>query len=471
VATGLLFQLMIARATTKLEYGIWFNINDVSTYFTLLVGVLPFWALRFAARGREGAAKTGVLANLMMSITVTVIYLILLTPITSTLGIGEEYLPLYFLTALQMMELYSIHALEAGLRAKIPHVIGYGLLIAECCKIVLGYVIIIVFQRPLLGAKLSLITAFALQTLYYVKLLMEDFTHRVNWAYVREWLKGSVANIYSIVGSRIAAFVFILLFTYGGEGARSNYGAAAQIASVVTYSSSLAFALYPKLLADRKPEDITTSFKTVLMFAIPMTVGAMALSDSYVIILKDIYRDAWPILIVLAINAFLGTVSNLFGAILFGVEQVDEQASISFRGLVKSRLFIVFSLPYLQSAIVLPSAFFALTANTQNKSVQAAISISLIITLTNVVTCLIRYVIARKMITFALPWRNIMKYVFASLIMTTAFYLLPHPTRILFTLGMTAFGGIIYFTSLMAIDKEARTLVLTIWEEIKRKVS
>jgi hypothetical protein len=300
---------------------------------------------------------------------------------------------------------------------------------------------------------------------------MEDFTHRVNWAYVREWLKGSVANIYSIVGSQIAAFVFILLFTYGGEGARSNYGAAAQIASVVTYSSSLAFALYPKLLADRKPEDITTSFKTVLMFAIPMTVGAMALSDSYVIILKDIYRDAWPILIVLAINAFLGTVSNLFGAVLFGVEQVDEQASISFRGLVKSRLFIVFSLPYLQSAIVLPSAFFALTANTQNKSVQAAISISLIITLTNVVTCLIRYVIARKMITFALPWRNIMKYVFASLIMTTAFYLLPHPTRILFTLGMTAFGGIIYFTSLMAIDKEARTLVLTIWEEIKRKVS
>jgi hypothetical protein len=117
VATGLVFQLMIARATTKPEYGIWFNINDVSTYFTLLVGVLPFWTLRFAARGREGAAKTGVLANLMMSITVTVIYLILLTPITSTLGIGEEYLPLYFLTALQMMELYSIHALEAGLRA------------------------------------------------------------------------------------------------------------------------------------------------------------------------------------------------------------------------------------------------------------------------------------------------------------------------------------------------------------------
>jgi O-antigen/teichoic acid export membrane protein len=405
-----------------------------------------------------------------MSITATVIYLILLPTITSALGISEEYLPLYFLTAIQIIEAYLITAIEAGLRVKIPHVIGYGLLIAECCKVVLGYVLIILFQRPLLGVKLSLITAFAIQTLYYAKLLTEEFTFQVNWAYVREWLKGSIANIYSIVGSQLAAFVFILLFTYGGEGARSNYGAAAQIASVVTYSSSLAFALYPKLLADRKPEDITTSFKTVLMFAIPMTIGAMALSDSYVIIMKDIYQDAWPILIVLAINAFLQTVSNLFGAILLGVEQVDERASISLRGLVKSRLFVVFSLPYLRSAIILPAAFYALTANTQNKSVQAAISISLIITFTNLVTCLIRYVITRKMVTFALPWRNIVKYVFASLIMAIVFYLLPHPTRILFTLGMTAIGGIIYFTSLMAIDKEARTLVLRIWEEIKRKV-
>jgi O-antigen/teichoic acid export membrane protein len=470
VATGLLFQLMIARATTTLEYGIWFNINDVSTYFTLLVGVLPFWALRFVARGREGATKTGILANLLMAIIATIIYLLLLPTITSALDIDAEYFHLYMLSALQILEGYSLNALEAGLRAKIPHVIGYGLLIAEGCKVVLGYILIIVFQRPLLGAKLSLITAFALQTFYYLNLLKGDFTHRVNWTYVREWLKGSIVNIYHIVGNQIMAFVFILLFTYGGEGARSNYGAAGQIANVVTYASSLAFALYPKLLANRKPEDIPTSLKTVFMFAIPMTVGVIVLSDSYVIIIKDIYQDAWPILIVLAINAFLGTASNLFSAILFGVEQVDERARISFRRLVKSRLFIVFSLPYLQSAIILPTAFYALTANMQNESVQAAISISLIITFTDLVTCLIRYVITRQMVTFTLPWRNLGKYVFASLVMATVFYLLPHPTRILFTLGMTAIGGIVYFTSLMVIDREARTLVLSIWAELKQKV-
>jgi hypothetical protein len=368
------------------------------------------------------------------------------------------------------LEAYSINALEAGLRAKTPHVIGYGLLIGECCKVVLGYVLIIVIQRPLLGAKISIITAFIFQALYYVKLLAEDFTYRVNWTYIREWLKGSIANIYHIVGGQISAFVFILLFTYGGEGARSNYGAAAQIADVVTYASFLAFALYPKLLAERKPKDITTSLKTVFMFALPMTVGAIALSDSYIVIINEIYRDAWPILVILAVNAFLGTVSNLFSAILFGVEQVDEQARISFRRLVKSRLFLVFSLPYLNSAIVLPATFYVLTADMQNKSVQAALSVSLILTLTHAVTCLIYYAITRKLVTLTLPWRHIGKYAIASLVMVAVFSLLPHPTKVLLTLSMTAIGGLIYFLTLMAIDREARTLVLSIWRELKQKI-
>ncbi len=470
VATGLIFQLMIARATTKPEYGIWFNINDVSAYFTLLAGVLPFWTMRFVARGREGAAKTGILANLTISITAAVIYLPLVPIITSALGVSEKYLLLYFLVAIQIIELYSINALEACLRAKMPQVIGYGLLTGECCKVILGYILIIQFQQPLLGAILSLITAVAIQTIYYFKLLAKELKQRIKWEYVKEWLKGSTANIYNVAGGQIAAFILIMLFTYCGEEARSNYGAAAQIAKVITYSSFLAFALYPKLLAERKPEDITTSLKTVLMFAIPMTVGAIALSDSYVIIMKDVYKDAWPVLIALAIDALIITISGLFGSVLFGVERIDEKAKISFRELAKSRLFIIFSLPYLQSAITLPTAFHILTTYTQNQPLQAAISVSIINTLAHVTTSFILYIIVRKTIKINIPWSNIAKYVFASAVMATALLVIPHPTRIYLTLIATAAGGIIYLTSLTAIDKEARTLAITIWQEIKSKV-
>ena len=469
IATGLAFQLMIARATTKPEYDLWFNINDILAYFTLLATAFPFWTMRFVARGKEGAAKTGILANLTISAIATIIYLPLVPLITSSLDISQEYLLLYFIVSTQIIELYFINALEACLRARVPQTLGYGLLVAEVCKVIVGYILIIEFRQPLLGALLSLIIAFTIQIAYYSKLLIQELKQRIRWEYAKEWLKGSTANIYNIVGNRIAAFIFIMLFAYGGEGARGSYGAATQIASIITYSSFLAFALYPKLLAEKNSEDITTSLKMVLMFAIPMTAGAITLSDSYIIIMKSIYKDAWPVLIVLAINAFVATLSGLFSSVLYGVERVDEKAKISFRELVKSRLFIVFSLPYFHSAITLPTAFYILANHVQNP-LQAALYVSIINSSVSFAMFLILYAIVRKTVTINIPWRNIMKYVFASAIMAIFLSLIQHPTRIYLTLIVTAIGGIIYLTLLMAIDKEARALVNSMWQEVKFKI-
>jgi len=471
IATGLIFQLMIARTTTDAEYDIWFNINDILAYFTLLAAALPFWTMRFVAREEEGAVKTGIIANLTISAIATIIYLPLVPLITSSLGISQEYLLLYFLVAIQIIELHSINALQACLRARIPQTIGYGLLVAEACKVILGYILIIKFQQPLLGAILSLIIAFTIQIAYYFKLLAGELKQSFKWEYVKEWLKGSTANIYNVVGNQIVNFILIMLFTYGGEGARGRYGLATQVATVITYSSFLAFALYPKLLAEKNREDITTSLKMVLMFAIPMTAGAITLSDSYIIIMKSVYKDAWPVLIVLAIDAFIITMSTLFSFVLFGFERLDEKAKISFKELAKSRLFIVFSLPYLHSAITLPTAFFVLTNYAQNQPLQAAIDVSIINTSTRLAMFLILYAIVRKTVTINIPWKNITKYVFASAVMATILALWqPHPTRIYLTLIVTAIGGIIYLTLLMAIDKEARLLANSVWQEIKFKV-
>ncbi|MDI6905350.1 MAG: hypothetical protein QMD13_07700 [Candidatus Bathyarchaeia archaeon] len=471
IATGLAFQLMIARGTTKPEFDLWFNINDIRAYFTLLATAFPFWTMRFVARSKEGAAKTGILANLTISAIATIIYLPLVPLITSWLGISQEYVFLYFLVSIQIIELHFISALEACLQAKIPQTLGYGLLMAEVCKVILGYILIIKFQQPLLGALLSLIVAFTFQIVYYFKLLVKELKQHFKWEYVKEWFKGSMANVYSVIGSQIAAFIFIMLFTYGGEGARGSYGAATQIATVITYSSFLAFALYPKLLAEKNREDITASLKMVLMFAIPMTAGAITLSDSYIIIMKSVYKDAWPVLVVLAIDAFIITMSTLFSFVLFGVERIDEKAKISFRELAKSRMLIVFSLPYFHSAITLPTAFFVLTNYAQNQPLQSALYVSIINLSARFVMFLILYAIVRKSIKIAIPWRNTAKYVFASTVMATILALWqPHPTRIYLTLIVTAIGGIIYLALLTAIDKEARLLANSVWQEIKFKV-
>jgi len=465
---------MVARGTSlpghELEYDLWFNVNDVVMYFTLLAGVLPFWAMRFVAREKEGAVKTGVVANLIISIIATLIYIPLVPVIISALGISEKYILMYFLIAVQIVELYSLSIFEACLQAKIPQTIGYGLLVQQFGKVILGYVFIIQLQQPLLGAVLATIAAFLIQIGYYFKLLANELKQKIRWEYMKEWLKGSMANIYNVVGNQIAMYIFIMLFAYGGDGARGRYGAAVQIANVITYSAFLAFALYPKLLIQRRSEDITLSLKMVLMFAIPMTAGAIALSNSYIIILKEEYRDAGPVLIILAIDAFVATVSGLFNSVLFGVERFDEKAKISFNELAKSRLFVTFSLPYVHSAITLPTAFYVLTTYASNQPFRAALYVSIINFSARLAMFLVLYAIVRKMIKIGTPWRSIVKYVFASAAMVAFLVTIPPSTKLSSTLGATAVGGIIYSALLMLIDKEVRMLTITAWREIKIRI-
>ena len=76
------------------------------------------------------------------------------------------------------------------------------------------------------------------------------FKEKANWGYLKEWLKGSTAIAYNAIGGQLFSFVFILLFLYGGTGARAYYQAAFTFTGIISYANSLAFALYPKLLAN-----------------------------------------------------------------------------------------------------------------------------------------------------------------------------------------------------------------------------
>jgi hypothetical protein len=234
-------------------------------------------------------------------------------------------------------------------------------------------------------------------------------------------------------------------------------------------------------LAERKKEDVTTSLKIVLMFAIPMTVVAIALSDTYVTLLRRDYPDAGMVLIVLAVDTLIMVTSSIFGSVLFGMESLDKDEKISFKSLVKSRLFIVFSMPYIRSAIVLPITYYVLTTPYAfNQPLQAAFSISVITLAGHLFTFSALYVLARKTIHFDIPWKSISKYVLASAVTGVLLFLLPHPAvipattttmEIIFniaqTLVLTAIGAVVYLGIVMAIDKEARTLPKAILQEIR----
>jgi len=90
-------------------------------------------------------------------------------------------------------------------------------------------------------------------------------------------------------------------------------------------------------------------------------------------------------------------------------------------------------------------------------------------TIARSVTFLVLYIIIWKIVKINIPWMNITKDIAASTVMGLFlfFIIIPHPTRLSVVLVMTAIGAAIYFALLTAIDKEARELIRSIWEEIR----
>ncbi len=467
IVTGFIFTLLLTRNMSKESYGIWSNVFDLVGYFALTSGLFPFWAMRFICRDKEGAVKTGFTANLIVALLSMGIYLVSVPFITGVFGISGIYVVVYFLAAFQILNVYLIGIFEGCLRAIKPQAIGYGLLIEEVCKVILALTLIIGFRSLLIGAIISLIVGTSIQVIYYVRLLSAYLRERVRWSYAREWLKGSTAGFYNAIGNQLAGFTIIFVFVLGGQAARGDYQAAMTFANAVGFSSFLGFALYPKLLSENTLEGVTSSFRTVMMFAVPMVAIMTIMSESLLTVLNVFYGAAWPVLIVLLVDAFVLTIFQFYSSVLFGVEKFDEKAEIPFNSLVRSRIFKVFSLPYLQAAIALPVSFYVLTRLAEGQSLNAVLYVTLINLGVHVLSLFLLFRLVTRVAKLAIPWISLAKYILSAAVTVILLYFLPHPTTILLTLGIAVLGVLIYGGILLSIDRNARKLIHSIGHEIK----
>lgn len=467
VITGLVFTLLLTRSMNTSEYGVWTNIFDYTGYFLLFSGLIPFWATRFVARGQEGTIKTSTVANLVIALASVAIYFPVITIVSQAIG-TQAYLPIYFIAALYILNNYVVLNLESCLRSVKPQVIGYGLLLEEVVKVAIAFIIIVGLGQLFLGAILSLTLSALIQILYYLRLLAGEFKQKIRWSYLKEWFKGSAVILYNAAGLQLLAFVFILLFYYGGSDTRAYYQAAFTFTNIIMYASSLAFAVYPKLLAKDCPdEQVGSSFRLVMMFAIPLAALTIAMSTSFLTVLNLAYSVAWPVLIMLTIDTLVVLVSQFYSSCLMGAEAFDAEGKIPFRQLFRTKIFKVFSLTFIQAAIALPLVYFVLTEMESAGSVQLVVYVVVINIGVHVSTLFGLYLFMRNSARIPVDWRSMAKYVAASLIMALALYLSPYPSTLLLTIAKTAVGMGIYIGLLLAIDKQARGLLKLIIEEIK----
>jgi O-antigen/teichoic acid export membrane protein len=466
IATGLIFTLLLTRNMDTSEYGIWTNIFDYTAYFCLFSGVLPFWATRFMARGKEGTVKTSVFAQLSIALVSTVAYFPAIILITNAIG-TQAYLLIYLIAGLYVFNYYVVTIFEGVLRSIRPQAIGYGLLVEEVVKVAIALTVIVGLGQLFLGAVLALVVSMSVQVGFYLWLLRGEFKQKVNWGYLKAWLKGSAVIAYNSVGGQLVSFVMVLLFYYGGSNTRAYYQAAFTFTNIIGFSASLAFALYPKLLSKTCSDNqVGVSFRTVMMLAIPLSAITMTMASSFLTILNIAYAVAWPVVIALTIDSLVVLVSQFYGSCLMGAEAFDAQGKISLRQLVRSKIFKVFSLTYIQAAIALPLTYFVLTALPVAGSVQAAVYVIVISIGVHLSTFLGLYFFMRKSIRLPIAWTSITKYVLASLLMGTVLLIIPTTSTLVFTVAKAILGLAIYIALLLVIDKQARELLNLIIQEI-----
>jgi len=472
VVTGLIFTLLLTRSMSAAEFGIWTNIFDYTPYFIILGGILPFWVLRFVARGKEGAAKTAAVTQLFIAVVATVAYLPAIYFISNAIG-TTQYLLIYLIAGGYVLTYYLITVFEGILTAVKPQTTGYGFMIQEIVKVTVALLVILVFKQVFLGAILALVVAPTVQSIYYIVLLRGFFKEKINWSYLKQWLKGAPAQLYNAVGTTLLSLAFIVLFVYGGSEARGYYQAALSFTTIVSYASSLSVSLYPKLLANScSDEEVGLSFKTVLMMAIPLATLCIVMSVSFLTVLHPpglpggSYGVAWPVLIALTADTLVLLVTNFYSSCLMGVEAFDAEGRISLRQLVKSKIFKVYSIPYIQAVFIIPIVYYAMTQTPVDGPVTTAVAFVGILIAVHTATFVGLYAFMRNSIHIPVAWASIAKYVLSALLMGVVLYFLPTTTTLTSTVAKTVGGFALYIGLLLLIDEQARELVKLIWQEI-----
>jgi len=466
IVTGFLFVVTVTRNLATTDFGVWQNIGDVLGYMLVLAGIIPFSTVRYAARGYRDAIKTGVVANVLLSLPLTGVFLLLAPSLASTIGAN----PLHFqIASLQILLFYLLQVVQGAVHATTPHILAYGTVIYEVTKIILGVALVTYFGIGLLGAIVTVIVSQATLSLFYLASIRDYLREGVNWSYLRSWWKVSFISLYSILGERLGSLGLILLVLIWGAVARAYFGAALTIAVMITYSNALATALYPRLLTKTDSVAVETVLKMTMLFAIPMTGGVIILSNSLLTILKPDYAAASLLLSILAVTCLLDSFSAIMNTIIIATEKVDMNTDTKLKELVKSRFFLLPTLTYVGVSIYLP-LLLVLLKWFATDPLQAALYTSLAGILANIPIFLLRYRTAERSLPFRLPVSHLARYIFATALMMVVLSQINLAATLSRVFILVLVGGAVYFGTVLAIDPETRTLIETTVNFIKEKL-
>ncbi|MBS7655907.1 hypothetical protein KEJ50_05340 [Candidatus Bathyarchaeota archaeon] len=469
VFTGLIFVALVTRNLSVNEFGIWQYLTLILSYVVFPSALIPYWVTRFYARGSP-VAKASIISNMIVSLPFFTIFLIS-APLAST--IIKTNLSLFYLISIQIFLVYLSTSLEALALAKKPHLLGYETIAFESAKIALALILFTILKLGLKGAIATIILAYLTQCLTLTFFLRRELIKEkgFDWRILRKWFSNIWLPLFNAFPTFIGSLdLFVLAALTKSAFSLAFYKVASSVATVISYSSTTTIALYPNLLKGGEKKDVEETLKFFLMFAVPMSFGAIFLAKPILHIFKPEYEAAALLLIFMAPQYFLKSLTHIFGNVIIGVERVDEKEA-SLKDILKSRLFKWPLLNYFRNgvAIILTYilVFFALNHFSSSLPLYAAFSCLLANIAADIFLFIKAYSNAVKAASFNFPLNKLLKCCSASIIMIIPLKVL-NPVKSLETIFAIAVGSIIYFLCLFLIDFESKTLFKKIFTYVKK---
>ncbi|MEM0211631.1 MAG: hypothetical protein QXM35_03170 [Candidatus Methanomethylicia archaeon] len=422
--TGLIFVTFISRRLSEEEFGLWSFFGVWLQYFIIPSGFVNYWSIRYMSRGFR-VGKTSLILNSILMFASIFIFLAISNYVLYS-EISLEYLSLIIMVlTLQIPAEYLSSTLDALTTATFPEFIGYGGFIMEIVKLISGFILVVYYRFGLVGALLSYVIAKYIYVLFLFLILRNELNDGFNWSIASKWIKLSWLPAYNMASGYIRSLetpIISLFIQFSDPSmpfrALAHLKAVNTICSVISYSGLLSFALYPKILSGGSREDVESTLKYVLMFAIPMIAGVIVMSESFLSLLRTEYAVSYQALYLGAIGVLPSLISGIASSAVTGLERVDLLSESNFRDYFKSKLFTYPSISLVLNIIYIITIYIIFNGLSTVGDPTFIVLIWILISFFfNIILCLKFYFDVKSIMGVRFPWSNIIRYVIASMVM------------------------------------------------------
>jgi len=476
--TGLAFVVIVTSNLSPADFGLWQLISRVLAYMVFVGNILYFWTTRFRARSIT-LGRTVAIGSLIFSAVLTPLYLMISYGVSNLVARADSLASNfhYFLLASPQVPLYIVVAvIEAILWGSKPGRASFGFGIFEIAKVIVGFVTVGVLRLSLTGAILAVIGAQIVQLIVAFVLTRNEYHDRVNFSLLGTMLKTGWIALLGNLQPIMLSFDFLIVATFTSSTLPlAVFGAAFTLASVISYSGSIATGLYAGLLSGRDPLHSTSQvLELQYLFLLPMTVGEIILATPLMNLLRQDYASGAAILMILSLSQALLALSLTFDNVISGTDKTDADGKAGFEAYLRSRMFLVSRINlsigavYLVSVALISFSFGSVPASIFGYSKYDFLGICWAIAALGMFSVVVGLKVGqvRKVTRLSLPTRTMGSLILSTIVYAIVLYLLEREftprggeiSQALYLLGLGIISIAVYLGLVMATSDSYRKL-------------